>query len=84
MNFNNWLNTFVEEKSCLNKSNIFKVKTDKNTHMMDLGYIVDFMCSCDNDTKKGFKKSLVYIDYKDGNPGNFFHYVAKGIVEFYF
>ena len=41
------------------------------------------MCSCDNGTKKGFKKSLVYIDYKDGNPGHFFHYIAKGIVKYY-
>lgn len=83
MNFNKWLETFIEEKE-LDLEQVFEVEDDNGlTHWVPLAVVIEFLQGCDSNTKKTIKKQVVYLDYKNGDFLHYFEFCAKGVANTY-
>ena len=80
--FNTWLNTFIEEKKKPSES-WFLIDNEGNDHFIDTDVVIEFMHGCDKETQKEMKKTLVMIDFKNGDINHYFKFLAQGIVNLY-
>jgi hypothetical protein len=80
MNFNDWLDTFVDEKG-LDPNHLFDFVVDGQAHIFALAVVIEYIKNVDRATKRTIKKNIVYIDFKNGDVMHFFEYMAKGIAQ---
>lgn len=79
MNFNKWLDTFVEEKG-LDTEHQFEVEGPKmGTNWIQLGCVLDVCKNTSAEEQKKIKDTIVTIDFHNGNVMHFFNYLAKGL-----
>lgn len=80
MQFNIWIDIFIEEKN-FSKNTEFIVESNGNIHFISLGVLVDFIKQLPIEIKKSIKNKLVYLDFKNADPLDFFNHMAKGYIK---
>ena len=75
MTFNNWLNTFVEEKD-LDLDHTFEVEGDGGLNLIPLGAVIETMQAWPTDLQAKTKGKLVSIDFANGDVVPFFKGIA--------
>ena len=76
-NFNNWIDTLIEEKE-IDLNHIFTVSGEYNEHIIEVSNVIQHMKQNFNeeDKYKCYDK-LVKIDFKNGNIYHFLGFVAQ-------
>lgn len=81
MNFNKWLDTFIEEKE-LDLEFYFEVNGPEwGNNMIPLGAVVEMLKAMPKDVKEKAKFAIIRDDFKNKNPLEFFEYVAAGMAK---
>lgn len=80
--FENWLDTFIEEKG-IDLNQIIEIKTDNNTHFFEIGNIVDNIKVTTKEEQAKIKDMIVKIDFNNGNVVDYFEHLAKGFAQNY-
>lgn len=80
MQFNTWIDIFIEEKN-FDKNTEFTVESNGNIHFISLDILVDFIKQLPIEIKKSIKDKLVYLDFKNADPLDFFNHMAKGYIK---
>ncbi len=75
MTFNNWLDTFIEEKN-LDLDHTFEVEGDGGLNLIPLGAVVGMMQTWPTDLQSRAKTTLVKIDFANGDSVDFLKYIA--------
>ena len=78
MKFNEWLDTFVEEK-CFDMDTLITVDGPSGENMIPLGDLLSTIKGACKEEKEEIKNLLVKIDFVDGNCMHFFKYLAGAI-----
>lgn len=82
MDFNTWLDTFVEEKGLdLNHTYNVTHKVNGVLHMVELRVLIGYIKSASKGEKKGIKNNFVMIDFKNGDVHHFFKFLANAYVQ---
>jgi len=76
MTFNNWIDTFLEEKG-IPQDTILSIETDNGLELVPVKLIVDFIKVTENHTKEQIKKQLVTIDFEAGSVEHFLKHIFK-------
>ena len=79
--FKEWFHTFIEEKDVPFKS--WEIEYNGNIHYIDVDVVVDHIFTSPSSIQKMIKKTLVQIDFRNGDVNHFFHHLAQGLVENY-
>ena len=66
MNFNKWLDTFIEEKG-FDLEYQFEIQTEKNLHLVDLGYVIETIKTFPVEMKQQVKNTIVRLDFANNN-----------------
>lgn len=80
MNFNEWLNVFIEEKE-INTAKTFEFIINETWNYLPLEVVLEFIESLPSDQQSVIKNTLVKIDFMNGDVYHFFKYLAKGMVQ---
>ena len=80
--FENWLDTFIEEKG-IDLDKIIEIKTDGNTHFFEIGNIVEHIKATSREEQEKIKDTIVKIDVDNGNVIDYFEHLAKGLAQNY-
>lgn len=81
MNFNQWLETFVDEKE-INKDRAFEVYAEDGTYnYIPVGAVIEFIQNVNPETQAQIKETFVKIDFHNGDVYHFFEYMAKGMAQ---
>ena len=78
MKFENWIETFIEEKN-INLDDIFEVEGESGTNIMSYGVIVEHILIAPVQEQEKIKNVLVQIDFKNGDPLHFFRHLGQAI-----
>ena len=78
MNFNQWINTLIEEKQ-IDTETVIEVEGDWGTNYMPLEVIVDAIKSAPAHERAAIKTMLVKIDFVNGNIVDYFTHLAQAI-----
>ncbi len=79
MDFNKWLEVFLEEKG-INIDKIFDFVNSKGIwNLMPLEIVIEYIKQLPNIVKYKIKTMLVKIDFFNKDVYQFFEYLAKGI-----
>jgi len=81
MNFAKWLDVFVEEKGIDVERN-FDFEIEGTWNLMPVGVVIEYIKQVPKDEQEQIKKTIVKIDFYNGNIYHFLEYIAKGIVMF--
>lgn len=77
MGFNKWLETLVEEKE-LDLFHNFEVTSEGGTwNLIPLASVVEYCQGLDPEGQAQVKKTLVQIDFRNGDVMDFFRYIAQ-------
>ena len=79
MDFNQWLDTFVQEKE-LDKDQEFFVEHNGNTHFIELGVVLMLCKKTNKEQQESIKKTIVKLDFYNADVTNFFEHLAKAYV----
>ena len=79
MSFTNYINTLLEEKNIDQESHL-NFESNDLAHIMPIACVVEFINTLPDHAKEQIKKTLVMIDYKNGDVKHFLTYIAKGMV----
>lgn len=80
MKFNNWLDTFLEEKG-IDLEEQFTLKDSTGTeNFMPYGVVVEHLKIAPEHEQKSIKEMIVKIDFKNGDVKHFFRHLAQAIV----
>lgn len=80
MKFNNWLDTFVEEKG-LDVEHNLEVEGPSGLNIVPLGVLLDAIKAAPSHEQQGIKNMLVQIDFKNGDPLHYFAHLAQAIAQ---
>jgi len=73
----NYLNTLLEEKG-IDQETILEVQGEEwGLNLIPVAAVVDYLVSCPRDIQAEVRKTLVNIDFHNGNVLGFFEHVAK-------
>lgn len=78
MEFNKWLDVFIEEKG-IEREEHFCIETKETLHIVQIDIVLDYLKNLPEADKKITKDTLVKIDFQNGDVKHFLKYVAKGI-----
>ena len=78
MQFNQWLDTLIEEKQ-IDTETVIEVEGDWGTNFMPLEIVVDAIKSAPANEKAAIKDTLVKIDFVNGDIIHFFTHLAQAI-----
>lgn len=78
MNFQNWLNTFIEEKN-LNLDASFEVEGASGTNFFTYDVIVEAIQNAPANEQASIKNTIVAIDFKNGDVLHFFRHLGKAL-----
>lgn len=77
-NFNNWLDTFIEEKG-IDLEHTLTVNGPSGTNQIPVGCIVDLMKSAPAREQAGIKSMIVRIDFANGDVLDYFAHLARAV-----
>ena len=80
--FNNWLDTFIEEKG-IDLKQILEVKTEGNTHYFEVGNIIENIKATAPEEQEEIKKTIIKIDFYNGDVVDYFKHLAQAIAQNY-
>jgi hypothetical protein len=81
MKYNEWLDTFIEEKG-IDTEEYFSLTNSKGTsHSMPYGVVIEHIKIASQEEKKKIKDIIVKIDFKNGDVKHFFRHLAQALVE---
>ena len=80
-----YLQRLLSEKG-ISPNHTFIIKSDSifGENFVPLEVVVEFIESLDPNTQIQIKKTLIEIDFKNGNVLHFLEYITKGMVELQF
>ena len=79
MNFDRWLDTFLEEKE-IDTEEVLEVEASDGTpNAIPIGCLVEALKQASPTEKLGVKDKLVLIDFKNGDVRHFLRHLAKAI-----
>jgi len=80
MKFNQWLDTFIEEKG-IDLEETFNITDPQGIeHNMPYGVVVEHIKIATHQDKIKIKDVIVQIDFKNGDVKHFFRHLAEAIV----
>lgn len=79
MTFNNWIDTFLEEKG-IDLEETFEFETvETGYNLMPYAVVVEFIKFTSRSEQEKIKNMLVQIDFKNGDVKHFLRYLGKGL-----
>ena len=78
MNFNKWLDVFLEEKQIQNQ--FFDVEYEGLVHIVEQEILTSFIKTMPKEIKKQVQKTFVMIDFKNGDVKHYLNHLANGYV----
>jgi hypothetical protein len=79
MSFNEWFQTFIEEKELTDV--VFEFETKSGRNYFPIGVIRDYLSSCDKEIQDKVKTGLVKAEFCNMNVLKYLEYIAKAIGE---
>ena len=79
MKFNNWIDTFIEEKE-LDLSTEFEYEGEQCLNIIDLHSIINTIKNTSQFEQLKIKNMIVKIDFKNGNVLDFFKHLGNALV----
>jgi hypothetical protein len=80
--FGKWLDTYVEEAELDKEQTIYEGEDNGGLlHVVDLGFIIEAIKTASPTEKEKIKKTIVRIDFLNGDAIDFFKYLAEGYVK---
>ena len=81
----NYLETFLTEKG-ISLNHTFEVKSEGvfGNHFVPMEVVIEFIETLSPSVQEQIRKTLVKIDFKNGNVLHFLEYISKGMVELQF
>lgn len=76
--FNDWLDTFIEEKGIDPQHNLH-VEGPSGLNIMPIEIVVEAMKRAPRLEQASIKRTFVLIDFKNGNPVDFLKHLAQAI-----
>lgn len=82
MQFNEWLDTFIEEKG-IDTGHVFTVSVDDfwQTHVIPLEVVLEAAKNTAPSEQDAIKDTLVRIDFINANPLPYFSFLAERLAE---
>lgn len=78
MNFNEWLDTFIEEKG-LDMEATFEVEGSSGTNIMPYTVVVEGMKATTSNEQRAIKDMIVKIDFFNGDVLDYFRHLGQAI-----
>lgn len=78
MNFNKWIDTFIEEKN-IDIDTPIDVEGPGGTNYMTVGTVIEVIKSAPNKEQKAIQNKLVQLDLENQDVLPFFKYLAEAI-----
>ena len=79
-NFNNWLDTFIDEKN-INKNDTFKINKNGTLNIISYGSIIDHIKITSKQEQEQIKKTIVKIDFFNGDVLHFFRHLGQALAK---
>ena len=79
MNFTNWIDTFIAEKG-IDLEERFELEGPSGTNSFSYGVIVEMIKQTTGAERDGIKKTIVKIDFCNGDVRHFFRHLAQAVV----
>lgn len=80
--FNKWIDRFLEEKN-IDRYEIFTIEKGGNKHIFEIGHIIDTMKITSIEEQEEIKKSLIKIDFANGDIRDYIKHLANALVNTY-
>jgi hypothetical protein len=80
MAFNNWLDTFIEEKN-IDTERTFEVEGASGWNLIPVGCIVEAIKGAPKNEQQSIKTTFVKIDFHNGDVYHFFNHLAGAIAQ---
>ena len=77
-NFNNWLDTFIDEKN-INKHDTFEINKNGTLNIISYGSIIDHIKITSKQEQEQIKKTIVKIDFFNGDVLHFFRHLGQAL-----
>jgi len=78
MTFSKWIDALISEKG-INPQLTLEIEGDSGLNMMPLEVLVDAIKAAPKSERDQIKKTLVMIDFKNGDILHFFKHLARAI-----
>lgn len=79
-NFNNWLDTFIDEKN-INKDDTFEINKNGTLNIISYGSIIDHIKITSKQEQEQIKKTIVKIDFFNGDVLHFFRHLGQALAK---
>ena len=79
-NFENWLNTFIEEKD-FDLEMIFEVEGPSGMNIMPFWVVRDAILATTEQEQTAIKSTLIQIDFRNGDIRHYFRHLAQAIAK---
>jgi|TARA_Y100000592_G_C5247343_1_gene211168 hypothetical protein len=79
-NFNNWLDTFIDEKN-INKNDTFEINKNGTLNIISYGSIIDHIKITSKQEQEQIKKTIVKIDFFNGDVLHFFRHLGQALAK---
>ena len=79
-NFNNWLDTFIDEKN-INIHDTFEINKNGTLNIISYGSIIDHIKITSKQEQKQIKKTIVKIDFFNGDVLHFFRHLGQALAK---
>lgn len=79
-NFNDWLDTFLQEKG-IDSESMITPEGDSGLNIMPVGVVIERIKSAPSKEQEGIKRVLVDIDFRNASVMHFLEHLAKAIAK---
>lgn len=79
-NFNNWLDTFIDEKN-INKDDTFEINKNGTLNIISYESIIDHIKITSKQEQEQIKKTIVKIDFFNGDVLHFFRHLGQALAK---
>lgn len=79
MNFNKWLDTFLEEKQLAPQT--WDIEHNGTLHMVESEHIIKVIKVASKEEQAKIKNIIVAIDFKNGDVNHFLEHLANGYIK---
>ena len=79
-NFNNWLDTFIDEKN-INKHDTFEINKNGTLNIISYGSIINHIKITSKQEQEQIKKTIVKIDFFNGDVLHFFRHLGQALAK---
>ena len=79
-NFNNWLDTFIDEKN-INKNDTFEINKNGTLNIISYVSIIDHIKITSKQEQEQIKKTIVKIDFFNGDVLHFFRHLGQALAK---